>query len=180
MRKKLELEAVPQRPGSIAHPDAHLLRAESQAEAQDCSLRIAQGAQHRLWLYTRNLEPALHEREPFLAELRRIALSGRAAEVRVLIRSPSDISHDRHPLVSLAQRTPSFIALRSPVSDEDRQYPSAFVLNDTGGYFFRVLAGRPEGEGSTRAPGRQNELRQLFESVWHRSEPDPEFRRLSL
>jgi hypothetical protein len=39
-------------------------------------LRVAEGAKHRLWIYTRNLEPALHEREPFLAELKRVALSG--------------------------------------------------------------------------------------------------------
>jgi len=180
MRKKLSLPEAPPRAGPTPSPDARPLRAETQAEAQDCVLRVAEGARHRLWLYTRTLEPALHEREPFLAEIKRIALSGRAAEIRILIRSPGELSHDRHPLISLAQRMPSFIAVRSPVGDEDKQYPSAFVLNDTGGYFFRVLAGRPEGEGSTRAPGRQNELRELFESVWRRSEPDPEFRRLTL
>ena len=180
MRKRLDLPDVPPRAGPTPHPDARPLRAETNAEAQECVLRVAEGARHRLWVYTRNLEPALHEREPFLAELKRIALSGRAAEIRVLIQNPEDMSRDRHPLVHLAQRMPSFIAVRSPTSDEDKQYPSAFVLNDTGGYFFRVLAGRPEGEGSTRAPGRQNELRQLFDSVWQRSEADPEFRRLSL
>jgi hypothetical protein len=67
----------------------------------------------------------------------------------VLIQRPDEIARDRHPLVHLAQRMPSFVQVRSPVSDEDRLYPSAFVLNDTGGYFFRVLSGRPEGEGST-------------------------------
>jgi len=180
MRKKLDLQQPPPRPGATPHPDALALRAETQAEAQACVLRVAEGAKHRLWVYTRNLEPALHEREPFLAELKRVALSGRAAEIRVLIQRPNEINRDRHPLVHLAQRMPSFVQVRSPVSDEDRLYPSAFVLNDTGGYFFRVLSGRPEGEGSTRAPGRQNELRALFESIWHRSEPDPEFRRLSL
>jgi len=180
MRRKLEPGAPPPRPGATPHPDARPLRAETQGEAQDCVQRVAEGAKHRLWIYTRNLESALHEREPFLAELKRIALSGRAAEIRILIQRPDEMTHDRHPLVNLAQRMPSFIQVRSPVSDEDRLYPSAFVLNDTGGYFFRVLSGRPEGEGSTRAPGRQNELRGLFESIWQRSEPDPESRRLSL
>jgi len=36
------------------------------------------------------------------------------------------------------------------------------------------------GELRQETTDRQNELRQLFESIWHRSEADPEFRRLSL
>jgi predicted GNAT family N-acyltransferase len=177
MRKKLEPPAVPERKGPAPPADADSLRAESMAEARDCIDQVAAGARHRICIYTSNLEPSLHEREPLLGEIKRVALSGRGAAVRILVRNPEELSRDRHPLLHLAHRLPSFIVFRSPLSDEDRLYPSAFVVNDAGGYFFRILAGRPEGEGSTRTPGRQCELQAYFDSVWLRSETDPEFRR---
>jgi predicted GNAT family N-acyltransferase len=138
---------------------------------------LAAAARHRLWIYTRDLDRLLYDREAFLDAVRRIALSGRGAEVRILIHDARDAVRDGHRLLHLAARLPTYIHLRSPVAEEDRQYPSAFLLNDAGGFLLRPIGSRWEGEGRTASPGHQAGLLNYFNQVWERSEPDPELRR---
>lgn len=141
---------------------------------------LAAAARHKLWIYTRDLDRLLYDREAFLDAVRRIALSGRGAEVRILIHDAKDAVRDGHRLLHLAARLPTYIHLRTPVVEEDRQYPSAFLLNDSGGFFLRPIGSRWEGEGRTASPGHQAGLLNYFNQVWERSEPDPELRRLSV
>lgn len=139
---------------------------------------LAAAARHKLWIYTRDLDRLLYDREAFLEAVRRIALSGRGAEVRILIHDARDAVRDGHRLLHLAARLPTYIHLRTPVAEEDRQYAAAFLLNDTGGFFLRPIGSRWEGEGRTASPGPQAGLLGYFNQVWERSEPDPELRRL--
>lgn len=141
---------------------------------------LAAAARHKLWIYSRDLDRLLYDREPFLEAVRRIALSGRGAEVRILLHDARDAVRDGHRLLHLAARLPTYILLRTPVVEEDRQYPSAFLLNDAGGFFLRPIGSRWEGEGRTASPGHQAGLLNYFNQVWERAEPDPELRRLSV
>jgi hypothetical protein len=114
-----------------------------------------------------------------LDHVKRIALSGRHAQVRIIVQEPRKALADGHRLIALAQRLTTPIAIRTPVEERDLQYPSAFVVNDRRGYFFRVLGSRLEGEGSTYAPGRHAQLLSLFDQVWERSTPSEELRQLA-
>jgi predicted GNAT family N-acyltransferase len=181
-RMRAALEPAPGRPSAPLPPapESMLLRAEGVAEAQACVDRIVAGARHRLWFYTRDLDRALLDREPVLAGIKRVVLSGRGAEVRIIVHEPAAALRDGHRLVHFASRMSSYIHIRRPVAEEDRHNPSAFVLNDDGGYFHRTLASRFEGEGNTHGPGRHRQLLDYFGQVWERSEEDPELRRMAL
>lgn len=157
-----------------------VLEAGTALEAEAAVDAVLAGARHKLWIYSRELDPALLDREAFLEALKTLALSGRGAEIRILVHDARAAVADGHRLLHLAARLPTFIQIRTPVIEEDRQYPSAFVANDTGGYFFRALASRYDGEGNLRAPGRTRQLTDAFNRVWEHAEPDPELRRLSL
>ena len=76
-----------------------------------------------------------------------------------------------HPWLTLAQRLPSVFAFRVCEIEPDVQYPSAFLLNDSYGFYFRTLGNRFEGEAVNYAPGRHAQLLDLFKQVWERSEP---------
>ncbi|HET6223397.1 MAG TPA: GNAT family N-acetyltransferase, partial [Dongiaceae bacterium] len=179
---RTKLEAAERAPPHPLPPPVRIepLIADSLSGAEKCIDTLAEGAQHKLWIYSRDLDRDLLDREPFLAALKRIALSGRGAEVRVLVQDPAEAVRDRHRLLHLAARLPSFVLLRTPILDEDKQYPSAFMLNDQGGLFFRVLGSRFEGDGSTHEPGRHRQLLTYFEAVWERSQQDPELRRMTI
>jgi hypothetical protein len=62
----------------------------------------------------------------------------------------------------------------------DREYASAFVASDAGGYYFRGLASRLEGDTDQAAPGRARQLRGEFDRAWERSRPIAEYRALRL
>lgn len=178
-RRAAALSGRPERPPALV-PESTLLRAEGLTAAQEAIDRIARDARHRLWIYSRDLDRALLDREPFLEEIKRIGLSGRGAMIRILLHDPTSAVRDAHRLLHFAHRLSSYVQVRKPVAEQDRNDPSAFVLNDVGGYFHRTLATRFDGEGNTHGPGRHRQLLEYFGQVWERSEEDPELRRMTL
>jgi len=168
---------------------AQLLAATPEPRAYDCKERgdtleairdLLAGARHELAILTRDLDPQLLDQPDVLDAIKRIALSGPHARVRIVIQDPAVPMADGHRLVALAQRLSSAIALRTPVEDIDRQLAAAFVLNDARGYLYRPLASRYEGEGNRYAPGRHAQLTTQFDALWERCVPAAELRRLSL
>lgn len=169
--------------GAVALPPApapRLLIAEDREQALAAIAELLGEARYDVAIYTRDLDAALFDVPATLDALKRIALSGRRAQIRILVHDARTPLASGHRLIALAQRLPSTIAIRTPVDERDQQYPSAFLINDRRGYLFRVLGSRVEGEGSTYAPGRHAQLREFFDQVWERSEPSEELRQLAV
>jgi predicted GNAT family N-acyltransferase len=160
-------------------PEARVLLAADREQARVAIAGLLADAKYELAIYTRDLDPFLLDTTAALDAIKRVALSGRHARVRVIVQDPRKAVADGHRLVALAQRLPSSIAIRTPVDEQDLQYAAAFLLNDRRGYLFRPLGNRPDGEGSTYAPGRHAQLAALFDQVWERSAPSEELRLLS-
>ena len=133
-----------------------------------------------VYIYTRDLDPLLFDTEAALDALKRVAIRGRGASIRVLIQDPQQAIRRGHRLVTLAQRLTSAILLRTPTQAEDLQYASAFVLNDAYGLYFRTLGTRFDGEVVNHAPGRHAQLLEYFRQVWERSETSEELRQLAI
>lgn len=141
---------------------------------------IALAARRAVCLRLRELEPALFEASQLLDALRRFGTAGRAGEVRFLLQRPERQPRATAALLALARRLPTTFAFRAPGNAADAAYPSAYIVNDAGGYYFRPLASRLEGESSLAAAGRARQLRAAFERVWGRSSPLTEYRALRL
>ena len=160
-------------------PVPRTLVADDREQALTAIAELLGDASHEVAIYTRDLDAALLDVPATLDALKRIALSGRRAQIRVLVHDARKPLADGHRLIALAQRLPSTIAIRTPVDERDLQYPSAFLINDRRGYLFRVLGSRVEGEGSTYAPGKHAQLLDFFNQVWERSVPSEELRQLA-
>jgi predicted GNAT family N-acyltransferase len=180
MRRDLAPLEAPFRPGPPPRPEKRSVNVDSRAQAATESLTLIGAARRELCIYTRDLDPALFESDEALEALKRVAISGRGASVRIIVQDPRSIVARGHRLLPLAQRLTSVFALRTPVQDDDLQYPSAFLLNDTSGYYFRVLGTRFEGEAVNYSPGRHAQLLEYFNQVWERSEPSEDLRQLNL
>jgi predicted GNAT family N-acyltransferase len=161
-------------------PEPRVLIADDRDQTVAAIADLLADAAHELAIYSRDLDPGLLDVPPILDAIKRIALSGRRARVRILVQEPRKPLAGGHRLIALAQRLPSLIEFRTPEDEHDRQYASAFLINDRRGYLFRTLATRNEGEGSTYAPGRHAQLREYFDQVWERSAPSEELRKLAL
>lgn len=144
------------------------------------TIELIRAARRGLWIYSRDLDPGLFDAPDVLDALRRLATARRQAEVRTLLQDASTPQRKQSPLLALAQRLPSSFAFREVADPVDRAYPSAFIANDAGGFYFRSLGHRLDGEVDLHAPGRARQLRGGFERVWERSRAVTEYRALGI
>ncbi len=140
---------------------------------------IAQ-ARRTLVVYSRDLDPGLWDAPAVLEALRRFATARAGAEVRVLLHDAAAPQRAHAPLIGLAQRLPSAFQFREVQDPADLPYPSAYVANDDGGYYFRPLGHRFDGEAGLEHAGRARHLRDGFAQVWERARPVSEYRALGL
>lgn len=163
-----------------------LLDAVNPVETRDAAVAAVLGvigtARRSLLVYSRELDPGLLDTPEVMAALRRLA-TGRDAgqvQVQVLLQDPAAPQRALAPLIGLAQRMPSSFGFRAIEEPTDRAYASAYVVDDTGSYYFRPLGHRFEGETRLLAPARARQLRAAFDPVWQRARPCTEYRALGL
>ena len=149
------------------------------AAIRDACLRLAQSARRELLILSRDLDPDLYDRTPFLDEVQRVALATPHLPVRVLVLDPKAPVTGGHRLVGLARQLTSRVAIRR-VADDFRDRPEAFLVADCQGYCLRRLADRLEALVDYDAPGEASRLRAEFEQIWEQSDADTELRRLHL
>ena len=153
---------------------------ETREAAIAATAALVAGARSRLWIHSRELDPGLLDAEPVLEALRRFGVDGRGRQARILLHDPAAPQRAHAPLLALAQRLPSVFAFRAVDDPVDRAYPSAFLASDAGGYYFRSLGHRFDGDWNPADPGRARQLAEAFKPVWERSRPCTELRALGL
>lgn len=173
----LRNDAAVVRPSSPTIAVDHILRIRNRDELIDAHRRLLAAARAEVAIISHDLDPGVLDDPDVLMELRRIALSGRRARIRILVRQPSARVSN---LVALAQRLPSTIAIRSPIEEEDRVLNLGLVLTDANGYLLRHDAQRVDGHGSLDAAARQRPLLTRFDAMWERAGPCAELRVLSI
>ncbi len=141
-------------------------------------LGVIGGARRRLLIYSRDLDPGVLDAPAVSEALRRFAVG--KGEIRILLHDPGAPQRNASPLIALHQRLPSVIAFRAVEEPSDLAYPSAYLANDRGGYYFRPMAGRVEGDAMLDDPARARQLANAFEPVWERARACSEFRALGI
>lgn len=144
------------------------------------SCEIIAAARRRLWIHSRELDPGLLDDGAVLDALRAFATGTRGAAVQVLLHDAATPQRAHAPLLALAQRLPSAFAFREVDDPVDRAYAAAFIVNDAGGYYYRGLGHRFDGDAERGGSGRARQLAEAFRPVWERSRPCTELRALGL
>lgn len=153
---------------------------EGGAEIGAARLQLLAATQYCLALHLPLLLPQDYASDAELAEIRRIATSGRRADIRILLHDPAAALRDDHRLIALFQRLSSSIHIRTPVEDVDRQRASAWLTTDTGGYLLLPEAGKPKARAALRDRPAQAPLVRLFDEIWERSSRASELEALNL
>ncbi|WP_407351735.1 GNAT family N-acetyltransferase [Luteimonas sp. R10] len=161
---------------ALARPQA----IESREDAVTATVDLVSDARRHLWVYSRELDPGLFDDPAVLEALRAFAVRERGGEVRLLLQDAAAAQRAHAPLLALAQRLPSTFLFREVEDPVDRAYASAFVANDGGGYYFRGLGHRFDGECERHGAGRARQLVEAFKPVWERARPCSELRALGL
>lgn len=173
------LLAPPERPRPTRHaPDA--LPADDRQSVETTRLQLLADTRHVLAIHLPLLEPGSFSSVAELAELRRIATSGRGARIRLLLHDTGAALRDGHRLIGLAQRLSSVFQVRRPVEEIDLGNRAAWLLNDHGGYLFLPEHDRPQGRAARHDRAGQAPLAQQFDETWERSVPATELSTLDL
>ncbi len=180
MRLDLAPNEIPDRAAPAPRPEVRITQVSDRDGAIAETLQLIAAARRELCIYTRDLDPQLFDNEQVLEALKQLSISGRGASIRVIVQDQRVPSQRGNRLVALAQRLSSVFALRTPTIEEDLQYPSAFVINDVRGYYFRVLGSRFDGESVNYSPGKHAQYLEFFNRVWERAEPSEELRQVTL
>jgi predicted GNAT family N-acyltransferase len=181
MRRALEPLLPPERQSpAVRGPSVPVQEFDSLVAATEASLALVQAARRELWLYSRDLEPALYAQPAVLEAFKQFAIAGRGGVVQILVQEPGTVQGGGHPLLALAQRMSTAFQFRTPTDPVDQQYPSAFLANDRDGYLFRLLGSRFDGDWSPAQPARSRQLAEHFGRVWERSRPCTELRVLGI
>ena len=154
---------------------------ELQARAETCHATdlMAQQCEESLEIFSRELDPELYDREPFLDAVSSLCVKNRMARVRILAQDPSAPVKRGHRLIELSRRISSSIEIRQPHPDY-RQHNEAFLIADHCGLITRGLADRYEGTANFYSIIHAQRKLDFFTEVWDRSESNPEFRRLHI
>lgn len=156
------------------------LRLDTMAATLAATLQLITTARRQLYIYSRDLELPLYGNKQIIEALKQFALRSHTGGVQLIIQEPANLQTQLHPVIDLAQKLSSHFFIRAPLENEDLQYLSTYVANDSDGYLFRLLGNRYEGVWSPNLPSRNRQLREEFALVWERSRPCNEFRALSL
>lgn len=150
--------------------DPGLLPASGRNDVAAARLQLLSEARHRVAIHVPILSSDSYNSVEELEELRRIAISGRGAQIRILLHDPAAALRSDHRLIPLAQRLPSTIQIRTPLEEADLACISACLLNDAGGYLFLPEADRAQGRAARHDRAGLAPLQQHFDEVWERSE----------
>lgn len=151
---------------------------ETRDVAQAAVVGITAATRRVLRVYSRDLDPGLLDQAACIAALRSLATRG--GTIHVLLQDPAAPQRALAPLLNLAQRLTTAFQFRAIEEPTDRGYPSAFIVNDIGGWYFRTLGNRLEGETRIDAPARVRQLHAIFDPVWERARPCTELRALGI
>ncbi|GLQ48692.1 hypothetical protein ACFFJT_16925 [Dyella flava] len=145
-------------------------------------LQLLVATRYKLAIYLPALSPDILSSPTELAELRRIATSGRGAEIRIILGDPATALRAGHRLIDLAQRLPTALQIRTPADEDigETRNSSAWILNDGYGYLFLPNADRPEGRAALRDGPGQAPLLLEFERLWERALPATQLQPLGL
>jgi hypothetical protein len=164
-------------------PDHDTRAVEGREELANARQQLLAAARYKLAIYLPALLPDVLSSADELAELRRIATSGRGAEIRMILGDPAAALRAGHRLIDLAQRLPTAFQIRTPSSEEgtsETRNGSSWLLNDGYGYLFLPDADRFQGRAALRDGPGQAPLLLQFEQMWERAAPATQLQPLGL
>ena len=164
----------------MTDPADMMLASDDRAGLEVAHVRLLTQARYRLAIYMPLLEAGVLDSDAIQTALRRIATSGRQAQVRILTHDAERAHREGHRLIALAQRLPTSMSIRVPTDESHLQYGSAFITDTVSGFLFRPVASRYEASGLLDAPGETSRLTAYFNEVWERAEPAWQIRPLGI
>lgn len=140
---------------------------------------MAKQARHSIKIFTQELDHELYDNADFIRVASEIGRNRKHCEIQILIKDADKATKLGHRLVELHRRLPSSIHIRQLPRDYLEE-TDEFMLVDDIGLVKRYTIGYMQGCCEFKCIPEAQKKARFFNSVWQRSEPCQDLRRLSL
>lgn len=134
------------------------------AEMREQLLVVTRCAEHSLVIYASELSAALYGQATFLEALKYLVLARRYARVRILTSTEPYHLTLRHALLSMAERLPSLMEIRTVPAD--MLGASEFVIADSRALVYRIHNSRWDGMADLNDPAVAKFYLAQFDATW--------------
>jgi len=152
---------------------------DSEFECRAAVAALIESARRTVIILSATLDPGVFAAPQTLSAISALARRSRSAHVRILVEDTKAIASDNHPLLQLAQRLPSKVAMRRLPTDASPPRTSFVVVDEIGIW---IQPDKSVYVGWSNPNDRVEARRLVDQFVWlyERSSDDPELRLLSL
>ncbi len=142
------------------------------------ALDVARMAQRELAVFSMALGGELFTDPEFLEAIRKLAVSGPHAQVRILVASTAAASRNASQLLAMVRQLSSHMAMRA-LTPQYRNRTVTFIIADD-----RALIYHPSPDSNDalveKVPGTARHYLNQFEEMWEHGQQDPEFRNVPI
>ena len=153
---------------------------DGRTDCQDCARKLVLLATRRVCIISQSLEPDLYNDREIYEHLSKLATGNRRADIRIIAHETRSAANQGHFLINLAQKLPSFVQIRTTVTQAHRQFLESWLLVDDMAYMRIKNPGRYEGIYDTNNKLETRSYFDRFEEIWEACQVDQNTRRLSL
>lgn len=141
----------------------------TQTELYEQLMGITRAAEKQLAIWSTDLNAGLWENPGFLEALKRFVLARRHARVRILTRQLPGSSERRHTLLTMAERLPASIEVRTVV--QSGLDAGELLLADEHGVLYRIHVDRWDGMADLNDPLVARFYLAQFDAAWRTALP---------
>lgn len=163
----------------MTEPEVRVDRLTSLAELQSCAADVARQTQHRLTIFTPDLEPDLYNTTAFVNQCLHLLKRSRHTEILILIQDTRSARECSHGMLRLMQYSDHQIQIRKSAAAPNNPH-LAYLIGDQAYLLRRQDARLPQGLCYTGDRARVKHQLEEFELLWRHAPPDPDIRSLSL
>jgi hypothetical protein len=150
---------------------------ETSEDNHQLAVRLVNQANHRLDVFTRDLDPRVFDTEEFIDAVRSLAVKDNKSRIRFLVIDPDKAIKLGHRLLELSRRLTSTMEIRR-VHEDYNANPESYLIVDGRGLMHRKQATRYEAVVNFNNPSEATNLVHHFNEVWEHSHPELDFKRL--
>ena len=181
---KIDLTRFGQRPQQPQLPEINEQHRKRQLfdNREDCraaALSLARHSNRTIRIFSEQLDPRIYDNDDFCQAIYNLVIAHPHTKVLILIKETDGVVKHFHRLVEIFYKLTSHIEIRK-LTQEIPTIHQEFMSGDVTSLLYLQDPKRYIGYLCLHTPLETKHLNEEFDALWHRSQPDPQIRRLHI
>lgn len=156
-----------------------LIEVDSRDDLRQLILAMAQQAQHRILIFSHDLDKSIFDTEELYEAIKNLAIKSHRTHIHILVHDAKPMATEGHRLLNLTRRISSHMSIKITAKEHHDVYEN-FIIFDDDAYILRENPARFTAIGNFYAPLKARQLYEQFLEMWEHGVVDNSLRRLSL